>query len=104
MRYLSLVVTIPVTVIVVVFAVNNRALMELDSWPLDGMVTVPVFVAVLAPFILGFLVGGMALWTSTAARRRQARRQRQQLKMLEAEKARGAAENSVGGLPVTPAP
>ncbi len=88
MRYLSFVVTVPVTIVVVTFAINNRGLVVLDPWPLDGAVSLPVFAVALVPFLAGFLIGGLALWTSTVAQRRRARRDRQRLRALEAEQAR----------------
>ena len=71
MKYLTLLVTLPVTVIVVVFAVNNRDGVALNPWPLDGDITVPVFVVALAPFVVGFALGGIVQWLNGVGRRRR---------------------------------
>lgn len=76
------------TIVVVTFAINNRGPVVLDPWPLDGVVSLPVFVVALVPFLAGFLIGGLALWTSTVGQRRRARRERQRLRAFEAEQAR----------------
>ncbi len=98
MRYLSFVITVPVTIVVVTFAINNRGSVVLDPWPLDGAITLPAFVVTLVPFLVGFIVGGLALWTSAVPQRRRARQERQRLRAFEAERARtaGAAENNAG--------
>lgn len=85
------------TIVVVTFAINNRALVVLDPWPLDGAVSLPAFMVALVPFLAGFLIGGLALWTSTVAQRRRARRDRQRLRALEAEQARSGGSGGGGG-------
>lgn len=74
MKHLSWIVTIPVMVIVVVFAVANRDDVLLRFWPLPWSSELPVYLIVLGCLFLGFVLGGVVTWLSGAPRRRRARR------------------------------
>lgn len=90
MKYLTLLVTLPVTVAVVVFAVNNRDGVTLNPWPFDGAITLPIFVVALVPFVAGFVLGGVAQWVGGAGRKQAARR------------AKAKAESETGTRPGAP--
>lgn len=59
MRLVSLIVTIPVTLFVVLFAVSNRAPITFSLFPFDLEIAAPGFLMPLILFVLGFLVGGL---------------------------------------------
>ncbi len=96
MRYLTLLVTLPVTVAVVVFAVNNRGDVVLDPWPFDAAVTLPVFVVALVPFVIGFIAGGVAQWAGGLGRKHAVRRKR-----TRSEDDQGAAGTQTSGRALT---
>jgi uncharacterized integral membrane protein len=77
-KRLSWIITLPITLAAVVFAVANRKAVTFDLWPLDQTVTLPLFVAILGSLFLGLLVGGLIAWLSAGraglARRRAERR------------------------------
>ena len=68
MKHLSWLVTFPVTVVVVVFAVANRADVTVQFWPLPWSIELPVWL-----LVLGSLLGGLVAWLAAAPRRRRAR-------------------------------
>lgn len=78
MRIVAWVVSLPVTLIVVSFALSNRQGVDLALWPLAEIVTAPLYLAVLAALLLGVAVGwlliGPALWRARAQTRVQTRR------------------------------
>ncbi len=71
---------IPLAAVVVAFTVSNRGMVHLDLWPAPYSLDVPVFAAVLAAAVVGFLGG--AIVSFVAAGRRRARN-RQLTRMLE---------------------
>jgi hypothetical protein len=74
---------IPLAAGVVAFTVSNRGMVKLDLWPTPYNLEIPVFAAVLAAAVFGFLAG--ALVSFIAAGRRRARN-RQLMRMLENSK------------------
>lgn len=85
MRHLSWIVTIPVTVVAVVFAVANREPVPLSFWPLPWSVDLPVYLIVLGCLLAGFLLGGFVAWVAAAPRRRRARRTTERARELAQE-------------------
>lgn len=71
MRILGLGISIIFSIIAVIFSLSNRKLVELDLWPiqLDITVTVPVYLLVLGPLVIGVLLGGFIVWASTKYKR-----------------------------------
>lgn len=71
---------IPLAAVVVAFTISNRGTVTIDLWPAPYSLDVPVFAAVLAAVLLGFIAGGIVSFVS-AGRRRS--RNRQLMRMLE---------------------
>jgi uncharacterized integral membrane protein len=69
-------ITVPVALILIVLAVNNRHFVEVSLWPLDFFVRWPLFVFVYVGAIAGFLVGAAIAWTSAAQHHRRVRQRR----------------------------
>lgn len=95
MRYLSWVVTVPLVLVVVSFAVSNRDGVPLTLWPLPGGIELPVFLVGLLGVVIGFLAGGVVAWLSgrrhRGAARREARRAARLQQDLDDERRRHAA-------------
>ena len=85
MRRFSWILTLPLLVAVVIFAVANRDAVTLNLWPLDRSGPVPLFVVVLGSAFAGLLIGGVAAWLSGAETRRRARHARHRVSELERE-------------------
>mgnify|MGYP001301497908 CR=1 FL=1 len=88
--FFRLLVLAPVGVLVVLLAVANRAPVQLALDPTGGnafVVTVPLFVALLAAMMGGILIGGVACWLGQGKHRKAARQAAR-----EADKARAETE------------
>lgn len=101
MKHFSWLLTVPLTVMVVVFAVANRGFIPLDLWPFAVEVRIPVFLLVLGSMLFGFLIGGLVMWLSLGKQRRKGRAAKGQIAKLERqthelEQARGRAEARSG--------
>lgn len=95
MRYLSWLITLPLTVLAISFAVSNLTPVPLSLWPLPFQAEVPAFALVLVTLVVGFLAGGLTVWLGQhhhrkAERQHQSRADKLQreLDLLRAEKAR----------------
>ncbi|CAA6605427.1 conserved exported hypothetical protein [Rhodospirillaceae bacterium LM-1] len=83
LRLLKVLILLPITAILVVFAVSNRQSAVVSLWPLPYEIATPVFFLVLAPLILGVLLGGAAAWLAGGKSRRLARERARQIRTLE---------------------
>ncbi|HYZ61734.1 MAG TPA: LapA family protein [Acetobacteraceae bacterium] len=77
--------TIPLLVILVVFALSNKQVVRLGLWPTDILIDVPVSLAILAIAGLFFLFGALVAWGGTMAERSRARRAEATVRQLEAQ-------------------
>ena len=109
MKYFSWIITLPITVLVVTFAVVNRGFVAVDLWPLKISLELPLFVLVLGSALAGFLVGALVMWWSAGKQRQKLRTLRSDTERLERrnrslEQARQpAAGQESPGLPVVTA-
>jgi uncharacterized integral membrane protein len=103
-KHFSWILTLPLTVVVIVFAVANRDFVPLDLWPFEIALQVPVFALVLGSLFLGFLIGALAMWLSGGKQRRQARAARGRLAKLEraVQRQQGAAPPGPGARAAVP--
>lgn len=76
MKRLRWLITVPLALILVVFAVNNRHLVDVSLWPLDFIVRWPLFVFVYIGVVAGFLAGAVIAWAASAQRHRRTRQRR----------------------------
>lgn len=85
MHRIAWIVTIPIALVAISFAVSNRELVTVALWPLPGAITAPLYLVVLLPLVLGFLAGGIVAWFAAARTRSTLRRHTARLDQLEAE-------------------
>lgn len=85
MRYLSWILTIPVALLAVSFAVSNLEPVSLGLWPLPHRAEVPAYALVLASLMAGFLLGGAVAWWGGHAQRKAARLEKMRADRLERE-------------------
>ncbi len=95
-RVLSWVITVPVTLFVLLFAVSNRGPVTFSLFPFDVEVTAPGFLMPLVMFVLGFLVGGVMQAPGVVKARLHARKWRKQAES-EHETALGLRRKVVEG-------
>lgn len=85
MRHVSWIITIPLAAVAISFAVSNRETVEVALWPFPATAQISVFIAVLLPALIGFLLGGIVVWLSGGPTRRRARHQSHELDALSRE-------------------
>ncbi len=73
MKYLSWILTVPLAIVAVVFAVSNRAGATLNLWPLGISVEAPLFILVLGSALAGLIAGGFIAWFSAGSTRQRRR-------------------------------
>ena len=100
-KIITVLILIPLALVIVMFAVANRApvLIGFDPFgaqpPMFALVS-PLYVALLAGLIVGVIIGGAAAWVRQSKWRRRARRLSADLKAshAEAEALRRQLENT----------
>lgn len=85
MRRLSWLITLPLMVVAVVFAVVNQQTAQVNLWPFDIQLEAPLFLIVLLSIFVGFILGGIASWMAATRKRRRAKGDRARLRNLEQE-------------------
>jgi uncharacterized integral membrane protein len=100
-KHFSWIVTLPITVAVIVFAISNRTPVEIDLFPLPWHPVLPAYLLVLASLFAGFLIGGAIAWLAGAAQRRRARRLAAEADLLSRELAEARRKSAPA--PVAPA-
>lgn len=97
---LRILIAAPLLLILVLFALSNRAPVELHLWPTDLAVVLPLSFAVLGAMAVAFIAGALVLWLSVLAARHRARRAEHTARLLEAQ----VAELKARLAPPTPGP
>lgn len=85
MRVLSWLVTVPLTVLAVLFAVSNMEAVTLSLWPLPFQLQTALFVLILLTLLIGFLAGGFIAWSNARHHRRAVRRATHRVNELTTE-------------------
>ena len=84
-------VLVPLCVVLVVFTLANRQMVEVRFDPISPLnplispVEVPMFVVIYAMLLVGVVLGGVATWFTQGRQRREKRKWRRQAKKLEQE-------------------
>ena len=58
------IITLPLALILVIFAINNRHIIELSLWPFYYTIQWPLYVFLYISLIVGFLIGAFLIWVS----------------------------------------
>ncbi|MBM3534557.1 MAG: DUF1049 domain-containing protein [Alphaproteobacteria bacterium] len=100
-RAFTATVTLPLTLLVIVFAISNRGPVAIGLWPFDEIVEMPVYLLALGALLLGFLGGAALAGFGTLAARLRARREakraenaEQRLASEESQRAADAAQSA----------
>lgn len=80
-RFLSLLIGVPASILIVALAVANRrpVVLSLDPFSPDApalAVTLPLFAVILGAVIFGLIIGGLVTWFRQGRYRREARQAR----------------------------
>lgn len=103
MKLVHWLVTAPVALVLIVFAVSNLARVGVSFWPFVD-VEMPLYLLVLGALALGFIAGELVAWMNGGRWRREARRRQRRIESLERELAATQAQlprNEATGLPAT---
>ncbi len=92
MKFLFWLTVLALAVLLALFAVSNRAPAALAFWPLPFVAELPLYLAVLGALVIGFVCGTAIAWLAGCRRRREARRCRRRLAVLERELAATQAQ------------
>jgi uncharacterized integral membrane protein len=90
-RYLRLLIAVPIAIVVITLAVVNRGPVTLRYSPPqfgEWAVTVPMFVALFVALMAGVVIGGAASWWRQGRHRRLERAYRREAEMLKSESER----------------
>ncbi len=82
---MRLVIAAPFLVLLVLFALTNRAPVSLGLWPTGLHLEAPLSLVVLGAAGVAFLAGAVLVWVNELAQRRRARRAEAQVRRLEEE-------------------
>jgi uncharacterized integral membrane protein len=83
MRVVSWIITAPLTLLVIVFAVSNRDDVTLHLWPLPFDLTIAIWLQTLIELFVGFLLGAIVTWIGDRRRRRESRQLARRVAELE---------------------
>ena len=73
MKRISWIITVPVTIVIVIFSIANRQPVTIDLWPFDQSISSPLFLLVLGAVLVGFCIGAAVMWISDGRVRNRAR-------------------------------
>nr|WP_211112232.1 LapA family protein [Azospirillum soli] len=79
------IITLPIALVAVLFAISNRDLVTLSLWPLPFTLEAPIYLATLLALLVGFVAGGFITWNAQRRHRRRARRGAERVFYLERE-------------------
>lgn len=85
MRYLSWILTLPLTAVAISFAVSNMMPVQIGLWPFVGTLEVPAFALVLVTMVAGFLAGGVTVWFGQHGHRKAERQHQARADRLQKE-------------------
>ena len=83
---MRLLIAAPFLLLLVIFALSNRAPVTLGLWPTDLHLAAPLSLVVFAAAAIGVLLGACLVWVNELRQRRRARRAEAAVRRLEAER------------------
>jgi uncharacterized integral membrane protein len=88
-KFVTFVILVPLTIVIVAFAVANREIITVSFDPFDSSapayaIKVPLFLLIFALVIVGAVVGGIAAWLRQHKWRARARRAETEARELRA--------------------
>lgn len=85
MRYLSWIITLPIALFAILFAISNRDPVTFALWPTPFTLQAPAYLATLVALVAGFVAGGFIAWANQHRNRSRARRAEDRVFTLERE-------------------
>ena len=97
-RLLWIIISVLMTGLAISFTVSNDAIIALSLWPFSQTLNIPIWLSVIAAFVIGGSVGSALMWGQVLAIRAQLWRLQTQIQKLQtqlAQQAENAAEHSL---------
>ena len=101
-RLLWIIISVLMTGLAISFTVSNDSVIALSLWPFSQTLTIPVWLSVIAAFVVGGSLGGALLWGQVLAIRAKLWRSRSQTRKLQAQLAQQAESAEEHSLPHQP--
>jgi uncharacterized integral membrane protein len=79
------IILLPLVALVAALAVANRLPVTIDFDPFPLSLEAPLYIVVMSSLALGLFIGALAAWLAAGRRRRETRRLRRNVKMMETE-------------------
>ena len=104
-RFLKLLVLIPIAVVVLAFAIANRTVVTVSFDPFSSadissaIVAAPLFVILFLTLFVGVILGGVATWFTQGVNRRKARHARDEVEHWQDEVRRMRQQGTPAGMP-----
>ena len=88
MAILRFIIGLIITIFIAAFAVLNREEVLLTWSPIHDPITLPIYAVALASMAIGFIIGGTIVWLNAGKVRKEKRKQKKNIKILEKELSR----------------
>lgn len=85
MKLFHWLVTAPLALVLVVFAVSNRVVVTITLWPFPFELQTELFLVVLLSLLIGLLLGLLIAWIGGSRARREARANAKRIAALQRE-------------------
>ena len=96
---LALILALPFLLLIVLFALSNKQVVQLTLWPTDFQLDMPLSLAALGLAFVFFLAGALMAWGGAVAARNRARRAEAMVRQLRGQVDALQARPAVAGLP-----
>ena len=112
-KFVTIVILVPLTIVIVMFAVANREIITVSFDPFDSAqpayaVKMPLFILIFVLVGVGVVIGGIAAWLRQhrwRARARRAEAEARELRAaLDAQRARGTVPATIEAPPLAVPP
>jgi len=97
-RLLWFIISVVMTGLAISFTISNHAVIALSLWPFSQTLNIPIWLSVIAAFVIGGSLGGTLMWGQVLAIRAKLWRSQTQIRKLQtqvAQQAEGGAEHSL---------
>lgn len=82
---MRLLITLPILLVLVLFALSNTAPVQIGIWPTGLSLHAPLSLVILGGMAIAFLLGGFLVWFAELGQRRRARKAERTIDLLEAQ-------------------
>ncbi len=74
-----------ITICIALIAIMNRHEVTFSWSPVNDNLTLPLYAIILSSMVVGFIFGGIMVWINSGKIRKERRKQKKEIKLLEKE-------------------